>query len=324
MALGPMTAPPKDSPSRIALSLAMALLAFGLYSTMDMMVKLVSARLRVTQLLFLGSAFALVPLMILVWRSGGWPQLKTQRLKWHLLRGVIGMLGGACSYYAYSRMPLADAYAIAFSAPLFITMLSVPLLREHVGWRRWTAVAVGFVGIIIMLRPGRGAIGLGSLAALGGALGYAASVLLMRHMRITETAAAQMVYPTVVSLLGMGFLMPWVWTPPTLLEWALLAATGTCGGTAGICLVTAYRGAPATVVAPFQYTQMLWGMGYGFVIWSQRPDRQMLLGAAVVICTGIYILHRETIRHPSVSSAAKGGLGVGAPVTSGQDAAAHS
>jgi drug/metabolite transporter (DMT)-like permease len=212
-------------------------------------------------------------------------------------------------------MPLADAYAIAFSAPLFITMLSVPLLREHVGWRRWTAVAIGFVGIIIMLRPGSGVIGLGSLAAMGGALGYATSVLLMRHMRRTETAAAQMVYPTMVSLLGTGGLMPWVWIPPTPVEWALLAAIGLFGGAAGICLVTAYRGAPATVVAPFQYTQILWGMGFGFMIWSQRPDRQMLLGAAVVISTGIYILHRETIRHPLVTSAAKGGLGVGAPVT---------
>jgi drug/metabolite transporter (DMT)-like permease len=256
----------------------------------------------------------LVPLLVWVQRTGGWTQLKTQRLGWHLTRGIIGMLGAACSFYSYSRLPLADAYAIAFSAPLFITALSVPVLHEHVGWRRWTAVGVGFIGVLIMLNPRGAALNLGSISALGGAVGYAGSVMLLRHMRRTETAGAQMVYPTLVTVTCTGLLMCWVWVRPTPVEWLLLLGTGLFSGTAGICIVIAYRGASATVVAPFQYTQMLWGLGYGYLLWGQTASRQTLAGAAVVILTGVYILHRETVRQLPVGSSARGAIGVGAPI----------
>jgi len=295
-------------------SMLMAVLAFALYSTMDMMVKLLTGHLRVTQILFSAGVVGLLPILVMVRRRGGWSQLRTQRLRWHLARGSIGVLGAACSFYAYSRLPLADAYAIAFSAPLFITMLSVPLLGEHVGWRRWSAVGIGFLGVVIMLRPGAGIFGLGSVAALGGAVGHAGSVLLVRHLRRTETLAAQMFYPTCVTIVATGLTLPWAWTPPSPGEWLLLLAIGACSGVAGICLVTAYRGASATIVAPFQYTQMLWGMAYGFLLWRQTPDTQMLLGAMIVVCTGLYILHRETVRHTEIGSSAKGSLGVGAPI----------
>lgn len=295
-------------------SIVLALLAYGFFSTMDMMVKLSSGKFPLPQIIFCISATAMIPMAFLVKKSGGRKALATRRLGLHVLRGAIGLAGGFCSFLAYSRMPLTDAYAIAFSAPLFITALSVPFLGEHVGWRRWTAVTVGFLGVLVMLRPGQGVVGPGTVAAIGGTVAYASSVLLLSRMRSTETAAAQVFYPTLVSLMATGALMPFVFVVPSLGEVGLLLGMGLCGGMGQICLIEAFRRAQAAVVAPFQYTQMLWGAAYGYAFWADTPDGWTCAGAIIVAGSGLYILHRETVRRPSVTSAAKGPTGLGAPV----------
>jgi drug/metabolite transporter (DMT)-like permease len=127
-------------------------------------------------------------------RRGGLARLRTQRLHLHVLRGVLGMGGGFFAFFAYSRLPLADAYAMIFTTPLLITALSVPIFGEHVGWRRWSAVAVGFVGVLIMLRPGVAPIGIGSLAALAAACFSACAILLVRKLSATESTASIALY----------------------------------------------------------------------------------------------------------------------------------
>src|SRR3546814_734003 len=146
-----------------ALGIGAAALAFALYTTMDTTIKWMSAGYPLHQIVLANSLFALVPVLVAVGRSGRWSALRTRRLGLHLLRGAISIFGAYGAFFAYSRMPLADAYAILFASPLFITAFSALILKEDVGWRRWTAVAVGFVGVLVMLRPGAGVVGLGAL-----------------------------------------------------------------------------------------------------------------------------------------------------------------
>ena len=156
---------------------------------MDALIKWLSADYPVHQLVFSNSLFALVPVLLVSLRRGGLARLRTRRLRLHVLRGLLGAAGGLLAFYAYSQLPLADAYAIIFTTPLMITALSLPVLGEPVGWRRWSAVAVGFAGVLIMLRPGVAPIGIGALAALGGACLSALSILLVRKLGTTESTA---------------------------------------------------------------------------------------------------------------------------------------
>ena len=164
----------------VGAGLALGALAFALFTVMDTTIKWLSAGYPVHELLLLFSnaLFALVPVAVVTLRRGGIARLRTRRLHMHVLRGLLGMCGGFLAFYAYRELPLADAYAMIFTTPLLITALSVPILGEHVGWRRWSAVAVGFVGVLIMLRPGIAPIGIGSLSALGAACFSACAILL--------------------------------------------------------------------------------------------------------------------------------------------------
>lgn len=307
----------KGSASRgpgVVAGIGFAAAAFALFTVMDTLIKWLSGGYPLAQIVFFMALFSIVPTSLIVVRAGGLSALRTRRLPGHLLRAGIGLASSFCSFVAYSRLPLADAYAIAFSAPLFITALSVPLLGESVGWRRWTAVAVGFVGVMVMLRPGSGGLGLGVLAALLGAVGYASSVILVRRLSRTETTAALMFYANLVALSVTGAMLPFEFVMPDGRDMILLAGVGLTGGCAQILLISGFRYAPAVVVAPFQYTQLLWGALYGFLIWGDVPNRWMLFGAPIVMASGLYILYRETRNVNAAPVASEGAPGVGAPL----------
>jgi drug/metabolite transporter (DMT)-like permease len=292
------------APRPVAASgIGLGALAFGLFSMMDALIKWLSASYPVPQLVVFNALFALIPIALLMVRRGGLLQLRTGRLGLHLLRGVLGTLSSFLAFYAYSRLPLADAYAIIFATPLLITALSVPILGEAVGWRRWSAVVVGFVGILIMLRPGVAPIGVGSLAALGAACASASAVLLVRKLSVTETTTSIAFYSSLTVLLLMGALFGHGFVTPGLLDLALMAGSGLLGGSALLILIAAYRRSPAALVAPFQYSQMLWAIVLGVLLWGDLPEVAMLLGASIVAASGLFILHRETTlgRRPTAS-----------------------
>jgi drug/metabolite transporter (DMT)-like permease len=247
--------------------------------------------------------FALIPIALLIVRRGGLRQLRTGRLGLHLLRGGLGMLSSFLAFYAYSRLPLADAYAIIFATPLLITALSVPILGEPVGWRRWSAVVVGFLGILIMLRPGVAPIGVGSLAALGAACASACAILLVRKLSVTETTTSIAFYSSLTVLVVTSALFGHSFVMPHMLDLALMAGSGLLGGSALLILIAAYRRTPAALVAPFQYTQMLWAIVLGALFWDDLPETAMLLGASIVAASGLFILYRETTlgRRPTAS-----------------------
>ncbi|MGH6913158.1 MAG: DMT family transporter, partial [Geminicoccales bacterium] len=178
-------------------------------------------------------------------------RLRTRKLFMHVARGCCGLGGAFFGFYAYSRLPLADAYSIIFATPLLITVLSVPILGEQVGWRRWSAVGVGFVGVLVMLRPGVAPIGPGALAALAAACFTAFSILLVRKLSATESTAGIALYSNLTVVVGMGLLLPFEGSLPSLPDFLLMAASGLVGGTALLVLIAAYRRAPAALVAPF-------------------------------------------------------------------------
>ena len=283
--------------------IGLAALAFGLFSVMDALVKWLSAAYPVPQILVFNALFALVPVAVMVARRGGLAQLRTRRLGLHLLRGLLGTTSAFLAFYAYSRLPLADAYAIIFATPLLITALSVPILGEAVGWRRWSAVVVGFFGILVMLRPGVAPIGLGSVAALGAACASACGALLVRKLSVTETTTSIAFYSNLMAVVLIGIAFSPMFVVPRLLDLGLMAASGLLSGTALLMLIGAYRRSPAALVAPFQYSQMLWAIVLGALVWGDLPQPATLLGAAIVAGSGLFILYRETAlgRRPTAS-----------------------
>ncbi len=299
----PRVAAPLVAVPLVGAGLGLGALAFALFTVMDTTIKWLSAGYPVHELLFSNALFALVPVAVMTLRRGGLARLRTQRLHMHVLRGLLGMCGGFLAFYAYSQLPLADAYSMIFTTPLLITALSVPILGETVGWRRWSAVAVGFAGVLIMLRPGVAPIGIGSLAALGAACFSACAILLVRKLSATESTASIALYSNLTVVLVMATLLPFDGILPDFGDCLMMAASGLIGGTALLVLISAYRRAPAALVAPFQYSQMLWAILLGLLIWGDLPDPAKLLGGLIVAASGVFVVYRETAlgRRPTAS-----------------------
>lgn len=273
--------------------IAFMLLSVALFSAMDGLIKWLGADYPTLQIVFFRSLFAFVPLGFFLARSGSLAALKTRSLPGHILRAMVGLSAMSIFFYAFSKMPLANVIAIAFAAPLFVTALSVPLLGERVGPRRWTAIAVGFLGVLIMVRPDTGVFEGVAWLALAGTVFYALAMIFVRRLSRTETSAAIVFYFTLACTLVSGAILPFVWVPPDALGWALLIAVGLIGGLAQLAVTSAFRLAEASVVAPFDYSAMLWTTMIGYVFWQELPGLHIWLGAAVVAGSGLYIAHRE-------------------------------
>jgi drug/metabolite transporter (DMT)-like permease len=273
----------------------MLLQAF-LFTAMDALVKLATERHPTGQIVFFRNLFAMLPLSFFIRQAGGIAILRTRRLGQHLLRSLGGVTSMVALFLAYSYMPLADAMAISTSGPIFLTALSVPLLGEKVGWRRWAAVVVGFIGILIITRPGSGVFGVAALLPLGGAFFYAIAMVQIRKLSTSEPPACIVFYFTAAAMLLGALSLPWQWVTPTPLSLVYLIGIGLVGGVAQMVMTHAFRLAPVSVVGPFDYTGLIFGAGFGYAIWRQVPDRFVWLGAAIIISSGIYILHRETVR----------------------------
>ncbi|MBM3518115.1 MAG: DMT family transporter [Alphaproteobacteria bacterium] len=268
----------------------------AVFSVMDALVKWLAADYSVAQLMFFRSVFAFVPLGVLAWHSGGPAALRTTRPGGHVLRALIGITAMGLFFLALGLMPLADVVAISFAGPLFLTALSVPLLGERVGIRRWAAVVVGFLGVLVIVRPGPGMFDPVSLVAVGGAVAYGLAMIMVRKLSATESTVAIVFYFTLSCALVSGLALPFTWVTPPAEDWIALAALGVLGGLGQILMTNAFRRVQAAVVAPLEYTAILFAVALGIVFWNERPDSWTLIGAAVVIACGLYILHRETMR----------------------------
>lgn len=272
------------------------LLCVVVFALMDALVKLAAERHPVGQIIFFRNVFAFLPLSFFIRRAGGLAVLRTRFVRQHVLRAVTGATSMAATFLAFSLMPLADVVAIGLSAPIFLTALSVPLLGEQVGWRRWSAVGAGFIGILLITRPGSGVFGAVALIPLAGAALYAVAMIQIRSVATREPAATMAFYFTLAAAILGAVSLPWQWVTPSPSMLLCLVAIGILGGLAQMALTEAYRLAPVSIVAPFEYSSLLFAAVLGYAIWGQVPDLFVWLGAAVVVASGLYILHRETVR----------------------------
>jgi S-adenosylmethionine uptake transporter len=285
----------------IARGIGTALLSYACFSTSDAMIKLSSARFSVFQIALTLSLFALVPVLVLTRGQGGLRALVPTLPRLVLARGL---LTGACAllcWEAFARMPLADGYAILFASPMLVTALSVPLLGEKVGWRRWVATGVGFAGVLVMIRPDFAAVGPGHAMALAAVLFGSLSFIVLRKIGPREKSAPVMggVFLTIALMSAPLAVRDFV--PPTGSELLVLALAGLLQGAGQAGLVLATREAPAAVVAPFQYSQMVWAVLFGFLLFGDRPQPVLFVGLALVIGSGLYTLWRETVRQRPVT-----------------------
>lgn len=201
-----------------------------------------------------------------------------------------------CAFYAVSRMPLSTLSAVTFTMPLFVTVMSYPLLKERVGWHRGGATVAGFIGVFIMLGPQLMGFHPVYLIALASAVCFALAAIALRQLGDTESPLTTFLYFTLICMVLAGIPLPWVWQTPDALGWLCLIGAGIVGGLAQYFLVKAYSLAPASIVAPFEYTRLLWASLIALVVWAEVPSLRVLLGAVLVIGAGWYITHREVPR----------------------------
>ncbi|MEM9426102.1 MAG: DMT family transporter [Pseudomonadota bacterium] len=271
-----------------------ALLGFAAFSTHDVIIKFLGSDYAPFQILFFGvlMGFPFATLMLMSDSSEG--TLRPASPRWVAARTVAGVVAGVSAFYAFSVLPLAQVYAFIFAAPLLITVLSIPILGEKVGIHRWAAVVLGLIGVMVVLRPGGEALTLGHIAGLTAAAGSAVVSVVTRKVGRAERSAVLMLYPMMTNLILMACLLPFVYRPMPVEHLGLLAVMSGLGFCGGICIIAAYRYADAAMVAPMQYSQIIWGAGFGFLFFSETPDRATGLGAAIIIAAGLYVVIRES------------------------------
>jgi len=278
----------------------LSLAAFGFYATHDVVVKFLGESYSAFQTMFFAGlmGFPLITILLLGDRRDG--NLIPRHPWWTALRTVSSVVTGVMGFYAFSQLPMATCYAIFFAMPLLITLMAIPMLGEKVGIRRGMAVIVGLLGVLIVLRPGDGqSYSLGHAAALGAATTGALSSVIVRKIGRDERSVVLMLYPMVLTFLAMGALMPFVYLPMPVTHLGLTAVMAGLGLLGAMASIAAYRMAPAVIVAPMQYSQIIWAALFGWVFFDETVDLYTGVGSAVIIASGIYIVLREGT--PSVS-----------------------
>ena len=259
-------------------------------------IKLLTATVPVGQILFVRALFVSIPIALLVWWAGGLGSLRVQSFAGQGWRAALTAASTMLMTVALGLLPLADATAITFAGPLFITCLATWVLSERVGWRRWTAVIVGFTGVVLMVKPTGEAMRWAVFLPLGVALVGAVRDVITRRISITETSVSMLCYTTIgVALSGLAT-WPFGWSSLEAREVALMALAACLLGASQFLGIESFRYAEAAVAAPFKYSEILWAVLFGAIFWGHLPDQWIVAGSILVIGSGLYILHRETRR----------------------------
>ena len=281
---------------------AFALTGFAVFATHDAVIKFLGADYAPIQILFF-SVLMSFPLATLMLMSDNRPgTLRPVHPWWISLRTVAAMLTGVSAFYAFSVLPLAQVYAFIFAAPLLITVLSIPILGEKVGVHRWVAVVLGLTGVLIVLRPGTEPLTLGHIAGLTAATGSAFSSVVTRKIGAEERSAVMMLYPMMANVVVMGAILPLVYVPMPIAHLGLLAVVSLLGFTGALALIRAYRSGDAAIIAPMQYSQIIWAALLGALVFGETPDRFTWIGVGVIVLAGVYVVLRESIGGRSVNT----------------------
>ncbi len=276
------------------------LLAVAMFSLMDMAMKLLSAYYPAMQVAALRGLVSL-PLVIpyVIWRGAARSALQV-RWSLHLLRGALGIAMLALFAFGLKKLSLAEAYAIFFIAPALITALSVVLLKESVDGPRWIAIAVGLLGVLVVLRPsGSGMLTLGGLAILGAAACYAVSAIANNILSRSDRSEHMVLWLMLMMSIGASILAAPNWIAVRGSDAALLCALAVSGFFGQLAITEAFSAGEASKVAPFEYSALDWGMGLDWLLWRTLPDQYTLLGAAIIIGSGIYLVRHEQRHLPA-------------------------
>jgi drug/metabolite transporter (DMT)-like permease len=272
------------------------LLAVGVFALMDTGLKLLAPHYPAAQVAALRGMASVPFVLIWVWLTVGPRALFRVRWPLHLLRGVLAVLMMVTFVWALAQMPLSTAYTLFFVAPLLITALSVPLLGEKVGPRRWTAIVIGLVGVIVVLRPtGEGVLTWAGLAVMGAATGYAVSAITVRVLARTDSTQSMVFWMVTMLSLGAGALAWPGWEPIRAEHLGVIAGVGVAGALGQVAITEAFSRGEASIIAPFEYTALAWGLGFDLLLWGVLPDRITWIGAAIIIASGLYLLRRERV-----------------------------
>lgn len=242
-------------------------------------------------------AFSLPPVLLAVWWSGQHGVWRTEHPFAHVTRAAIGLGTMMMAFTSLRFLPLAEATTISFVAPLFAVILSVLFLGEQVGRHRWGAVALGFAGVAVVMQPGGSNLPpVGLAIALAAALGVATVTIAIRQLGRTEGTYTTVLWFTGLSMLVVGAVMPVYAQAHDMLGWAILVGVGFFGGLGQLGMTASLRLAPVPVIAPFDYTQLLWAVLFGWLLWQMQPAPATWLGAAMIVASGLYTIYREQKR----------------------------
>jgi drug/metabolite transporter (DMT)-like permease len=296
---------PHYTPDRVLLGLALRLLAVAGLATMSALIKLAENRgANLAETMFFRQAFAAMLILGIVVTGPGLSSLRTQRFGAHVRRTAVGLVGMITTFGAVLLLPLADATTLQFTVPIFGTLLGALILGEQVGIHRWAAVVVGFIGVLIVTQPGTGALPLGGAAVgLVAAMFVALVAILLRQIGRTESALTTVFWFSALSIPPLGIAYALNLQQHDALTWAILVGVGLIGGLAQLALTAAVRHAPVSTVIPMDYSSLFWGTLYGWLLFGTLPGWGTVLGAPIIVASGLYIVWREQVWRRPVTEA---------------------
>ena len=284
---------PSIDNNEVMLGIILAILAGFLFVSSDTVVKLTRQDLPVAMVVW-GRFTAHFLLMLFLFPGRKINKLfKVNNFKLVIFRGILLLLCTCLFFTAIGYIGLAEANSIMFISPFFVVALSIPLLKEKVGIRRWSAVIIGFIGIVIILRPGFQEIHWAYFLIIGVAFFFALFTILTRTLSFTETAISMWFYTALVGMVGSSAIVWYYWQTPTLSQSLMLLFIGAIGGGSHYIVIKAYQRASASMLAPFQYFQIIWATIYGLLVFDVTPDGWTCLGTAIIIASGLYVWSRE-------------------------------
>lgn len=272
----------------------LALIAFGIFSTHDVFIKTLGATYSPIQIVFFSVLLSFPLATIMLMRDAKPGTLVPVHPWWMALRTAGAVITGVSAFYAFANLPLTQTYAILFATPLLITVLSIPILGEKVRLPRWLAVIVGLAGVMVVLRPGATDLTLGHAAAIIAAFAGAFASIVVRKIGAEERTVVLLLYPMVGNVLVMGMALAFVYEPMPIEHLGILAVISVMAWIAGRFIIAAYQTGEAAIVAPMQYSQILWATVYGLVFFNEVPDSYTGVGAAIIIASGLFIVFRES------------------------------
>ena len=264
-----------------------------LFTSLNVLVKEIGTSYPVIEIVFFRCLISIIPPLFLIRNQGVKGFLKMEKPGLHLFCGVTGMAALCALFTACRLMPIADAQTIAFSSSLFVTALAVPLIKERVGFHRWIAVIIGFVGVLVVARPSGDLINLGAFLALTFSFLSALVMLYQRVLTKWHSPATTVLYFSVLGSVFCGMLLPFFWVTPTLEGFIKMSIIGLAGGVAQTFLMLAFKKAPASYVSPFLYTALIWGMGADMLFWGHSPSIMTVTGGIIIIACALSIVYRE-------------------------------